>query len=84
MPEAGFAGKRNGELLALAEAGFDVFLTLDKGFAYQQNLAGRKIAIFLIRTRSTRLADLLPQTDACREALVTIKPGEIIQVGKER
>jgi hypothetical protein len=34
VPEAGFAGKTNGELLALAEAGFDVFLTLDKGFAY--------------------------------------------------
>jgi len=34
VPEAGFAGKTNGELLALAEAGFDVFLTLDKGLAY--------------------------------------------------
>jgi hypothetical protein len=44
VPEAGFAGKTNGELLALAEAGFDVFITLDRGFAYQQNLAGRKIA----------------------------------------
>ena len=32
VPEAGFAGKSNGELLGLAEqAGFDVFLTLDKG-----------------------------------------------------
>jgi len=84
VPDAGFAGKTNGELLALAEASFDVFITLDKGFAYQQNLAGRKIAILLIRTRSTRLADLLPQADACREALLAIKPGEIIQVGKER
>jgi predicted nuclease of predicted toxin-antitoxin system len=84
VPEAGFAGKTNGELLALAEAGFDVFITLDRGFAYQQNLAGRKIAILLIRTSSTRLADLLPHADACRQALTTIKPGEIVQVGKER
>ena len=84
VPEAGFAGKTNGELLALAEAGFDVFITLDKGFEYQQNLKGRKIAIVLIRAKSTRLADLLPHAQACREAIATIKPGEIVQVGKEK
>lgn len=32
-PEAGWAGKKNGELLALAEGSFDVFLTLDKGLS---------------------------------------------------
>ena len=83
VPEAGFAGRANGELIALAEASFDVFITLDKGFAYQQNLRGRKIAILLIRARSTRLADLLPHVDACRRVLATIKAGEIVQVGKE-
>jgi predicted nuclease of predicted toxin-antitoxin system len=81
VPEAGFAGKTNGELLALAEAGFDVFVTLDKGFAYQQNLTGRKIPILLIRAKSARLADLLPHAQACREAIATIEPGEIIHVG---
>ena len=83
VPDAGFAGKTNGELLAVAEASFDVFITLDKGFVYQQNLIGRKIAILLIRARSTRLADLLPHVDACRRVLATIKAGEIVQVGKE-
>jgi predicted nuclease of predicted toxin-antitoxin system len=82
VPDAGFAGKTNGELLGLAEASFDVFITLDKGFAYQQNLMGRKIGILLIRVKSTRLADLLPYAQACREAIATIKPGEIVQVGK--
>lgn len=51
-PEAGLAGKTNGELLALVEARFDVFITLDKGFEYQQNLAGRRISIVLIRAES--------------------------------
>jgi predicted nuclease of predicted toxin-antitoxin system len=83
VPEAGFAGKTNGELLTLAEASFDVFITLDKGFAYQQNLAGRKIAVLLIHARSARLADLLPHADACRTALEIIKPGSIVQIGKE-
>ena len=33
VPEAGMAGQKNGTLLSLAErAGFDVFLTMDKGY----------------------------------------------------
>src|SRR5277367_938988 len=45
VPEAGFAGKKNGELRSLAEAsGFEVFLTVDHGIPYQQNLGGRRIA----------------------------------------
>ncbi len=36
----------NGDLLTAAEeAGFDILLTTDKNIRYQQNLAGRKIAI---------------------------------------
>ena len=46
VPQAGLAGKRNGELLSLAEQqSFDVLLTVDQGLEYEQNLAGRKIAI---------------------------------------
>ena len=39
----------NGDLLTAAEdAGFEVFLTTDKNLQYQQNLAGRTIAIVVI------------------------------------
>ncbi len=61
VPEEGMAGKRNGELLSLAEnAGFDVFLSIDRGIEFQQNLQTRRIAILVIHARSSRLADLLP------------------------
>jgi transcriptional regulator with GAF, ATPase, and Fis domain len=40
---------QNGDLLDAAEAaGFDVLLTTDKNIRYQQNLAGRKIAILVL------------------------------------
>ena len=40
---------KNGDLLIAAErAGFEVFLTTDKNLQYQQNLAGRTIAIGVI------------------------------------
>jgi hypothetical protein len=81
-PEMGLAGKRNGVLLSLAEgAGFDVFLTLDKGIEYQQNLQGRTIAVLIVRAKSNRLQDLLPHVEACRATISSIQPGEMIRVG---
>lgn len=42
VQETGWSGKQNGELLDLAEAGFDVLITLDTNLRYQQNLSGRR------------------------------------------
>jgi hypothetical protein len=43
--QLGWADKKNGELLALAEqAGFDVLVTTDQNLLHQQNLRGRKMA----------------------------------------
>lgn len=62
VPEEGLAGKKNEELLAVAEqAGSRVFIALDRGIEYQQNLRPRTIAVVLIRSKSNRLADLLPK-----------------------
>jgi predicted nuclease of predicted toxin-antitoxin system len=83
VPEAGFAGQKNGFLISLAEAaGFDLFLTMDKGLQYQQNLEGRNIAILIIRAKSNRLEDLLPHLSACRLVMSSIQPGEVIRVGE--
>jgi len=84
VPEAGLAGKKNGDLLSLAEqAGFDLFFTMDKGVPYQQNLIGRNIAVLLVRARSNRLADLLAQLAECRSILSSIQPGQLMRVGEK-
>ncbi len=62
------AGERERELLALADASFDVLVTLDQNIRYQQNLTGRKIALVILRARSNRLVDLHPHFPACIEA----------------
>jgi hypothetical protein len=47
--QQGWDTLKNGELLSAAEAaGFDVILTTDKNMRYQQNLAGRKIAVVVL------------------------------------
>ena len=79
---AGLAGLKNGDLLTAAqEAKFDVLLTVDKGIEYEQNLAGRKIAIIILRSKSNRLADLLPLAPECLVRLSAIKSGEFVRIG---
>jgi len=49
--ELGWAEVSNGDLLRLAEgAAFEILITTDKGIRYQQNLAGRSLAIVLLST----------------------------------
>ncbi len=47
--QQGWATLKNGDLLTAAEAaGFEVLLTTDKNLRYQQNLAGRQIAVVVL------------------------------------
>lgn len=81
VPEAGFAGKKNGVLSALAEvAGFDDLVTMDRGIEYEQNHASRAMAILIIRAKSNRLADIAPSNAACLRALKTIDASQILRV----
>jgi predicted nuclease of predicted toxin-antitoxin system len=81
VQEAGWSGITNGELLALAEASFDVLVTIDRNLRYQQNLPRRKIALLVVRARTNRVVDLQPHFAACIEALRTIQPGAVVEVG---
>ena len=81
-PQDGLAGKANGELLALAEqSGWQVLLTMDQGMQPQQNLAGRTISVAIVRAKSNRLSDLLPQVPSILAALPSLKPGGVVQIG---
>jgi hypothetical protein len=82
VPEMGWASRKNGELLRLAvEAAFDVFVTMDKGLRYQQNLKALPIAVLGLVATSNRLKTLLPFVSDIQEGLGLLKPGEYRQVG---
>ena len=67
---AGFAGLENGDLLKRAEAAkFDVLLTVDRGFEYQQNLVDRQIAVIVFCGKSVLFEDLLPLMTRCLDRL---------------
>lgn len=75
VPQAGWAGVKNGELMRLAESEFDVFVTVDRNLSYQQNLPTFDLAVFVLRAVSNRLPDLEPFAQPLLAALQTTEPG---------
>jgi hypothetical protein len=81
---AGFAGLENGQLLTAAEtAKFDIVLTVDRGFEFQQNLEQRKIAVIIFCGKSILLEDLLPMVSACLDSIKSIQSGQVVRIGGE-
>lgn len=77
VQESGWAGKKNGELLALAAQRFEVFVTVDRNLFFQQNVTKLEVAVIVLSSRTNRLADLKPLAPKVLTALAKIKAGEI-------
>ena len=78
VQEMGWAGVKNGELLTLAEAQFEVFITTDKNLRYQQNLTGRTFAVLVLPSNQVPVVErVLP---AVESALQTIKAGDYVEI----
>lgn len=80
VPQAGWAGKSNGELLDLAESDFDVLATIDRGVRFQQNITRRQIAVVAFAAPTNRIDDLRPLMLQALEALETIEPGQFVTI----
>jgi predicted nuclease of predicted toxin-antitoxin system len=76
VPQMGWAGVKNGQLLALAEAEFDVFITVDCNLSFQQNLSQFNIAVIVLQASSNRLADLKPLAPKVLDILATAAKGK--------
>lgn len=77
--QEGWDAISNGDLLTAAEqSGFDVLLTTDKNIRYQQNLAGRKIAVVALgRSRWTLVKPAITKVVA---AVDSVTPGSYTEV----
>jgi len=77
----GWRGVLNGELLRRAEsAGFEVFVTADRNLEHQQALGGRAFGVVVLFSRRLKLEYLLPLVPAMREAVVSVRPGQVVHV----
>jgi hypothetical protein len=75
--QMGWAAKKNGELLRLAEQQFDVFITVDRNLSFQQNLPQFSVAVLVLRSTSNRLADLRPLVPQILITLLTLRKGAV-------
>ena len=81
VPQEGWSGKKNGELLSLmAAARFEVFLTVDQGVRHQQNLRAAGVAVVIMVAASNDIADLIPLVPDVLAALTAVQPGDAVEV----
>ena len=80
VPEVGWAGVKNGELLRRAENLFDVFVTADRKLPFQQNLRAFSIGVVVLMAGSTKLEDLRPLAGEISQAIETVQPHQLILV----
>ena len=70
-----WTGKRNGELMKLMlDVGFDLLITLDKGFEYQQNFTNYPIPVLILNVKRSDYEFLLPLVEQIRLFLATDLP----------
>jgi hypothetical protein len=77
----GWAGIKNGELLALAQEEFEVFITVDRNLSFQQNVPLFEIAVVVLHSRSNRYADLKFLAPAILATLPRLTNGNIEHLG---
>ena len=81
VPQEGWSGKKNGELLRLmSAAGFEVLLTVDQGIRHQQNLQAAGVAVVVMFGASNQLADLAPLMPDVLIALNTIQADDVVEI----
>ncbi|MGB2654931.1 MAG: hypothetical protein WBC25_00555 [Candidatus Acidiferrum sp.] len=68
-------------MLSLAEGSYGVLITADKNLRFQQKISSRRIAVLVIRAASNDIDDIRPSMPEALNALKSIKPGQIVEVG---
>ena len=80
VAQMGWSGTRNGPLLQLAAADFDVLLTADQNLEHQLNLSILPIAVVVLVAATNRIESLRPLVPALLRVLPTLKPGDLARV----
>jgi hypothetical protein len=75
-------GIKNGQLLTRAvDAGFQVFVTIDKSLSFQNHIASFPVAVVVMGLPSNALEDLLPLLPQLLEVLAKPIPGTVTLLG---
>jgi uncharacterized protein DUF5615 len=73
VPQMGWAGIKNGDLLVLAEKQFELFVTVDRNLSFQQNLSRYNIAVLVLRGPHQSLARFAPARAGTAHVIIICK-----------
>ena len=77
----GWASRRNGDLLRLAEDQFDLFITVDRNLSFQQDVGKFRLGVVVLVAASNRYADLQPLVTNLVARLDDVAPGQVLHIG---
>ena len=84
VAEANWLTLPDNELLALPQGNFDVFITIDQGFAHQHNLQKLSFGIVIVHVPANTLQFYEPIFDQIRQAAEAVKAGELIHIPSQK
>jgi|SRR3989338_7118168 len=80
VPQKGWAGIKNGELLSRIGSDFDVFITVDRNLSFQQNIKEFQVAVIVLSAPSNRYSDLKPLMPKVLHELSLVKIGQVSRI----
>jgi hypothetical protein len=80
VPEQGWAGLSDGEVLRRADEQFDVLVTMDQNLPYQQNLPDFEVAVVVLKAPSNAFPDVVELMPEVNEQVRHAKEGEAVVV----
>lgn len=84
VPQSGWAGIQNGELLRLAQEKFDVFVTVDRNLSFQRHLSQFNIAVIVLQAPTNRLDDFRPLVPQLQQVAPVAPRGQVTWVSLRR
>ena len=77
----GWSGVENGELLQrAAHAGFDAFISNDRGLEHEQNQATLPLAVVVLLAKDNKLATIERAVPQLVAALTTLRPRTFLKI----
>jgi hypothetical protein len=80
VTQSGWRSSQDGPLLRHAEKAFDVFVTVDRNLIHQQNISRYRLGFVILHVRTNQLLSYTPLIESLREAVQTVKPGQVIHL----
>lgn len=80
--QMGWSEVKNGELLRLAGAQFDVLVTVDRNLSFQNRITAIPLAVIVLCAQTNRLADLRALVPDLLNAIAGSAKGAVVHVGQ--